>query len=69
MRGEGDCCVENSCADGQGCRELSQGHRNPSEFELEQLLESDDYRGAVIEEDDLTDLEWIHDDVEIEVMP
>lgn len=42
---------------------------NPSDFELEQLLESDDYRGSVIEDDDLTDIEWIHDEVDIEVTP
>ncbi|MNJ45077.1 hypothetical protein D3C77_401570 [compost metagenome] len=35
--------------------------------EVQGLLESNDLREAQIDDDDLLDIEWIHDDVEIEV--
>ncbi|CAI8932041.1 hypothetical protein [Pseudomonas serboccidentalis] len=37
--------------------------------EVAGLMADDDLRGAQIVEDDLLDIEWIHDDVEIEVTP
>ncbi|MBD8790925.1 hypothetical protein IFR09_11100 [Pseudomonas syringae] len=39
------------------------------DWEAEQLQESNDLREAQIEDDDLTDIEWIHDEVSIEVTP
>ena len=36
---------------------------------VEELLASNDLREAQIDDDDLLDIEWIHDDVEIEVTP
>lgn len=33
------------------------------------LLASDDLRGAQIDDDDLLDIEWIHDGTDIEVTP
>jgi hypothetical protein len=37
--------------------------------EVEELLASNDLREAQIDDDDLRDIEWIHDDVEIQVNP
>jgi hypothetical protein len=39
------------------------------QYDVEELLASDDLRGAQIDEEDLLDIEWIHDDVEIKVTP
>jgi hypothetical protein len=40
-----------------------------SDQDIEELQADDDLRGAQIDADDLLDIEWIHDDVEIEVTP
>jgi putative intracellular protease/amidase len=40
-----------------------------SDYDAAELMADDDLRGAQIVEDDLLDIEWIHDDVEIEVTP
>lgn len=40
-----------------------------SDDDVEGLLASDDLRGAQIDEEDLLDIEWIHDDVDIKVTP
>ncbi|WP_223553367.1 hypothetical protein [Pseudomonas sp. BF-R-01] len=37
--------------------------------EVAELVVSDDLRGAQIDDDDLLDIEWIHDDVDIKVTP
>ncbi|WP_062391130.1 hypothetical protein [Pseudomonas abietaniphila] len=37
--------------------------------EIEELQASNDLREAQIDDDDLRDIEWIHDDVEIQVTP
>jgi len=37
--------------------------------EIEELLASNDLREAQIDDDDLHDIEWIHDDVQITVTP
>ncbi len=37
--------------------------------EVAELVDSDDLRGAQIDDDDLLDIEWIHDDVDIKVTP
>lgn len=37
--------------------------------EVEELLANNDLREAQIDDDDLRDIEWIHDDVDIEVKP
>ena len=37
--------------------------------EVAELVASDDLRGAKIDDDDLLDIEWIHDDVDIKVTP
>lgn len=37
--------------------------------EIAELLASNDLREAQIDDDDLLDIEWIHDDVSIEVTP
>lgn len=39
------------------------------DWEVEQLGESNDLREAQIEDEDLTDIEWILDEVSIEVHP
>lgn len=38
-----------------------------SDDEINELLASNDLRESQIDEDHLRDIEWIHDDVEIEV--
>ena len=40
-----------------------------SDDDAEELVASNDLREAQIDEGDLLDIEWIHDDVEIEVTP
>jgi hypothetical protein len=37
--------------------------------EVEELLASNDLREAQIDDEDLRDIEWIHDDVEMQVTP
>jgi hypothetical protein len=37
--------------------------------EVEELLASNDLREGQIDEEDLLDIEWIHDDVDIKVTP
>lgn len=37
--------------------------------EVEELCASNDLREAQIDDDDLCDIEWIHDDVNFEVTP
>ena len=37
--------------------------------EIAELVASNDWREAQIDDDDLLDIEWIHDDVEIKVTP
>lgn len=37
--------------------------------EVEELLASNDLREGQIDDDDLLDIEWIHDDVDIKVTP
>ena len=37
--------------------------------EIAELLASNDLREGQIDDDDLLDIEWIHDDVSIEVTP
>lgn len=37
--------------------------------EVAELVASDDLRRAQIDDDDLLDVEWIHDDVDIKVTP
>jgi hypothetical protein len=37
--------------------------------EVAELVTSDDLRGAQIDDDDLLDIEWIHDEVDIKVTP
>lgn len=37
--------------------------------EVQELLTSNDHRESQIDDDDLLDIEWIHDDVEITVTP
>jgi hypothetical protein len=36
---------------------------------VEELLASNDHREMQIDDDDLLDIEWIHDDVDIKVTP
>ncbi|MGH8384930.1 MAG: hypothetical protein ACRESJ_05465 [Pseudomonas sp.] len=42
---------------------------NIDDDEVAELLASNDLREAQIDDDDLLDIEWIHDDVEIQVTP
>ena len=37
--------------------------------EVAELLASNDLREGLIDDDDLLDIEWLHDDVSIEVTP
>ncbi|WP_148561522.1 hypothetical protein [Pseudomonas psychrophila] len=39
------------------------------DYDVDELLASNDLREAQIDGDDLLDIEWIHDDVSIEVIP
>ena len=39
------------------------------DHDVDELLASNDLREAQIDDDDLLDIEWIHDDVSIEVTP
>lgn len=40
---------------------------NVDDDEVEELLTSNDHRESQIDDDDLIDIEWIHDDVDIKV--
>jgi uncharacterized membrane protein YvbJ len=42
---------------------------NVDDDEVEELLASNDNRESQIDDDDLLDIEWIHDDVDIKVTP
>ena len=43
--------------------------KGAEDYEVDELLASNDLREAQIDDDDLLDIEWIHDDVSIEVIP
>lgn len=43
--------------------------KDAEDYDVDELLASNDLREAQIEDDDLLDIEWIHDDVSIEVTP
>ena len=43
--------------------------KDAEDYDVNELLTSNDLREAQIDNDDLLDIEWIHDDVGIEVMP
>ncbi|MGG3793568.1 hypothetical protein ABEU86_04655 [Pseudomonas paraversuta] len=43
--------------------------KDAEDYDVNELLTSNDLREAQIDNDDLLDIEWIHDDVSIEVMP
>lgn len=43
--------------------------KDAEDHDIDELLSSNDLREAQIDDDDLLDIEWIHDDVSIEVMP
>ncbi|WP_449104121.1 hypothetical protein [Pseudomonas veronii] len=42
---------------------------NIDDDEVEELLASNDLREGQIDDEDLLDIEWIHDDVDIKVTP
>ena len=42
---------------------------NVDDDEVEELLASNDHRESQIDDDDLLDIEWIHDEVDIKVTP
>ena len=42
---------------------------NVDDDEVQELLTSNDHRESQIDDDDLLDIEWIHDDVDIKVTP
>ena len=41
--------------------------KDAEDYDVDELLASNDLREAQIDDDDLLDIEWIHDDVSIEV--
>lgn len=43
--------------------------KDAEDHDIDELLSSNDLREAQIDDDDLLDIEWIHDDVSIEVTP
>jgi hypothetical protein len=43
--------------------------KDAEDHDVYELLASNDLREAQIDDDDLLDIEWIHDDVSIEVTP
>ncbi|OZY42213.1 hypothetical protein CJF43_07315 [Pseudomonas fragi] len=43
--------------------------KGAEDYEVDELLASNDLREAQIDDDDLLNIEWIHDDVSIEVIP
>lgn len=43
--------------------------KDAEDHDVDELLASNDLREAQIDDDDLLDIEWIHDDVIIEVTP
>ena len=43
--------------------------KDAEDYDVDELLASNDLREDQIDDDDLLDIEWIHDDVSIEVIP
>ena len=43
--------------------------KDVEDYDVDELLASNDLREDQIDDDDLLDIEWIHDDVSIEVTP
>ena len=43
--------------------------KDAEDYDVDELLASNDLREDQIDDDDLLDIEWIHDDVSIEVTP
>ena len=43
--------------------------KDAEDHDVDELLASNDLREAQIDDDDLLDIEWSHDDVSIEVTP
>lgn len=43
--------------------------KDAEDYDVDELLASNDLREAQIDDDDLLDIEWIHDDVSIQVIP
>ena len=43
--------------------------KGAEDYDVDELLASNDLREAQIDDDDLLDIEWIHDDVSIKVTP
>ena len=43
--------------------------KDAEDHDVDELLASNDLREAQIDDDDLLDIEWIHDDVSIQVIP
>ena len=43
--------------------------KDVEDYDVDELLASNDLREDQIDDDDLLDIEWIHDDVSIEVIP
>lgn len=43
--------------------------KDAEDYDVDELLASNDLREAQIDDDDLLDIEWIHDDVSIELTP
>ena len=43
--------------------------KDVEDYDVDELLASNDLREAQIDDDDLLDIEWIHDDVSIQVIP
>ena len=43
--------------------------KDVEDYDVDELLASNDLREDQIDDDDLPDIEWIHDDVSIELTP
>jgi len=43
--------------------------KDVEDYDVDELLASNDLREDQIDDDDLLDIEWIHDDVSIELTP
>ena len=43
--------------------------KDVEDYDVDELLASNDLREDQIDDDDLLDIDWIHDDVSIEVTP
>jgi len=43
--------------------------KGAEDYDVDELLASNDLREDQIDDDDLLDIEWIHDDVSIELTP